>query len=157
MMKAKGTVLVPTIAVIDRHIGAANRMNAFTAEERKRVDAFLEGIQQEIQMAKSLGVKIAAGFDAGSAAAQGKNATELEAMVKRGLTPLEAIQAATVSAAELLDWNDDIGVLEPGHYADVIAVDGNPLADITVLQRVKWVMKGGTVVKAATETAPAER
>ena len=157
MMKAKGTVLVPTIAVIDRHIEAANKKNAFTAEERKRVDAFLEGIQQEIQMAKSLGVKIAAGFDAGSAAAQGKNATELEAMVKRGLTPLEAIQAATISAAELLDWKEDIGVLEPGHYADVIAVDGNPLTDITVLQQVKWVMKGGTVVKTATETAPAER
>ena len=108
-------------------------------------------------MAKSLGVKIAAGFDPGSARAQGKNATELEAMVKRGLTSLEAIQAATINAAELLNWKEDIGVLEPGHYADVIAVDGNPLADITVLQQVKWVMKGGTVVKGATETAAAER
>jgi imidazolonepropionase-like amidohydrolase len=157
LMKANGTFLVPTIAVIDRHIEAANKKSAFTPEQRQRVDALLEGIQQEIQMAKSLGVKIAAGFDPGSAQAQGKNATELEAMVKRGLTPLEAIQAATINAAELLNWKEDIGVLEPGHCADVIAVDGNPLADITVLQQVKWVMKGGTVVKGATETVWAER
>ena len=153
MMKAKGTFLVPTIAGIDHSIEAANKKNAFTPEERKRVDAFLEGIQQEVQMAKSLGVKIAAGFDAASAEDQGKNATELEALVKRGLTPLEAIQAATINAAELLNWQEDIAVLEPGRYADMIAVDGNPLADVTVLQRVKWVMKGGTVVNRAPDTA----
>jgi imidazolonepropionase-like amidohydrolase len=68
-------------------------------------------------------------------------------MVKRGLTPLEVIQAATINAAELLNWQDKVGALELGHYADLIAVDGDPLADITVLQHVKFVMKGGTVVK----------
>ena len=68
-------------------------------------------------------------------------------MTKRGLTPLEAIQASTINAAELLSWQDKVGALEAGHYGDVIAVDGDPLKDITVLQRVKFVMKGGEVVK----------
>jgi imidazolonepropionase-like amidohydrolase len=102
-----------------------------------------------VQTAKRLGVKMAAGFDAASAEDQGLNATELAAMVKRGLAPLEVIQAATINAAELLGWPDKVGALEPGHYADLIAVDGDPLADITVLQHVKLVMKGGVVVKDA--------
>ena len=152
MMKAKGTFLVPTIGGIDIDLEAENKKNPFTPEQRKHVDAFLEGIHQEIQMAKSLGVKIAAGFDPASAGTQGKNAAELEAMVKRGLTPLEAIQATTISAAELLSWQDDVGALEASHYADLIAVEGDPLADIAVLQHVKFVMKDGVVVK--DEIAP---
>jgi imidazolonepropionase-like amidohydrolase len=68
-------------------------------------------------------------------------------MTKLGLSPSEAIQASTVNAAELLSWEDKVGALEPALYADVIAVDGDPLTDITELQRVKFVMKGGTVVK----------
>ena len=111
------------------------------------MDDFHAGIHDSVQTAKSLGVKIAAGFDPAEAEAHGKNATELEAMVKRGMTPLEAIQAATVNAAELLGWQDRVGALEAEHYADVIAVEGDPLADITVLQHVKFVMKGGVVVK----------
>jgi imidazolonepropionase-like amidohydrolase len=147
MMKAKGTFLVPTIGVIDMDLDAENKKHPFTPEQRNHVDAFLEGIHQEIQMAQSLGVKIAAGFDPAGPDTHGKNVTELEAMVKRGLTPLEAIQAATINAAELLSWQDSVGALEPGDYADVIAVDGDPLSDITTLQHVKFVMKGGTVVK----------
>ena len=98
-------------------------------------------------MAKNLGVKMAAGFDAAGPAGQGKNANELVALTKRGLTPLEAIQAATVNAAELLSWQDKVGALEPTLYADAIAVDSDPMADITELERVKFVMKGGAVVK----------
>lgn len=150
MMKAKGTFLVPTIGVIDIDLEAENERHPFSPEQRKNVDAFLEGIHQEMQMAKSLGVKIAAGFDPASPETHGRNATELEAMVKRGLTPLEAIQAATINAAELLSWQDNVGALEVGHYADMIAVDGDPLSDITTLQHVKFVMKGGTVVKDPT-------
>ena len=121
--------------------------NEFTPERQKYIDAVLQGIQEEIRTAKSLGVKIAAGFDASEIGRHGKNAAELAAMVKRGLTPLEAIQATTINAAELMSWQDRVGALEPGHYADLIAVDGDPLKDITVLQHVKFVMKGGTVVK----------
>jgi imidazolonepropionase-like amidohydrolase len=146
MMKAKGTFLVPTVGVIDAHFDRTKN-DPMTPERRARREAFLQGIQDAIQTARGLGVKIAAGFDPDSAEAHGKNATELAAMVRRGLTPLEVIQAATVNAAELLSWQDQVGALEPGHYADLIGVEGDPLADITVLQRVKFVMKGGVVVK----------
>jgi imidazolonepropionase-like amidohydrolase len=150
MMKAKGTFLVPTIGVVDLDL-EAEKNKPMSPEQRKRLDAFLQGIQQEVQIAKSLGVKIAAGFDPASPETHGKNAAELEAMTKRGLTPLEAIQAATINAAELLTWPDKVGALDPGHFADVIAVDGDPLKDITLLQHVRWVMKGGAVVKDGME------
>jgi imidazolonepropionase-like amidohydrolase len=143
LMKAHGTFFVPTTAVLDMN----RKSDSMTAEENRNMDKFLEGIQQELQIAKSLGVKIGSGFDSSSADSQGKNALELYALTRRGLTPLEAIQAATITAAELLSWQDKVGAVEPGHYADIIAVDGDPLADITVLQHVKFVMKGGIVVK----------
>jgi imidazolonepropionase-like amidohydrolase len=69
--------------------------------------------------------------------------------VELGLPPIEAIRAATINAADLMGWQDRVGALEPGKLADLIAVDGDPLADITVLQNVKFVMKGGAVVKDA--------
>ena len=90
---------------------------------------------------------MAAGFDASGPAGQGKNANELVALTKHGLTPWEAIQAATANAAELLSWQDKVGALEPTLYADAIAVEGDPLTDIRELERVKFVMKGGAVVK----------
>jgi len=146
LMKTKATFLVPTVggsyASFERH-----KNDVVTPEIKQRRERVFAGIQDEIHMAKSLGVKMAAGFDASGPAGQGKNANELLGMTKFGLSPLEAIQAATVNAAELLSWEDKVGALEPALYADVIAVDGDPLADITELQRVKFVMKGGTVVR----------
>jgi imidazolonepropionase-like amidohydrolase len=71
----------------------------------------------------------------------------LVALTKRGMPPLEAIRAATVNATELLGWQDRVGAVEAGKYADLIAVEGDPLIDITILQQVKFVMKGGTTVK----------
>jgi imidazolonepropionase-like amidohydrolase len=68
-------------------------------------------------------------------------------MVKLGLTPLQAIQAATVNAADLLGWSDKTGILAAGKWADIVAVDGDPLQDVTTLEHVKFVMKGGEVVK----------
>jgi len=68
-------------------------------------------------------------------------------MVKLGLTPLEAIQAATVNAADLLGWSGRVGSLEPGAWADIIAIDGDPLKDVTTLERVKFVMKSGEVIR----------
>jgi imidazolonepropionase-like amidohydrolase len=67
--------------------------------------------------------------------------------VKLGMTPLAAIQTATVNNADLLGWTDKVGTVEVGKFADLIAVDGDPLADVTTLERVKFVMKGGDVVK----------
>ena len=68
-------------------------------------------------------------------------------MVKLGLGPLQAIQAATVNDADLLGWSDKVGTIEPGKWADIIAVDGDPVKDVTTLEHVKFVMKGGEVVK----------
>jgi imidazolonepropionase-like amidohydrolase len=68
-------------------------------------------------------------------------------MVRWGTTPMQAIQAATVNAADLIGWADRVGALEPGKFADVIAVVGDPLQDVTVLEHVVFVMKGGQVVK----------
>ena len=146
MIKEKGIFLVPTVGGIDDFMEEHKNVQV-TPEQRQRRDKFLQGIQQEIQQAMSLGVKIASGFDATSAGDQGKNAHEVAALVKHGLPTAEAIRAATVNAAELLGWQDRVGALEAGKYADLIAVEGDPLVDVTVLQRVKFVMKGGTVVK----------
>jgi imidazolonepropionase-like amidohydrolase len=146
MMKAKETFLVPTVGVMDA-IAEKHRNDPATPEERKEQEAFLQGIQRAVQQAMSLGVKIASGFDAGNPDRQGKNANELVALTKRGMPPLEAIRAATVNAAELLSWQDRVGALEAGKYADLIAVEGDPLTDVTVLQQVKFVMKGGKVVQ----------
>jgi imidazolonepropionase-like amidohydrolase len=68
-------------------------------------------------------------------------------MVKLGLSPLQSIQAATVNAADLLGWSDRVGTLEAGKLADVIAVDGDPVADVRALENVRFVMKGGDVIK----------
>jgi len=146
LMKARGTFLVPTLGVIDAWV-EKHKNDPFTPEQRKRGEEEAQKIQEAVRTAKSLGVKIAAGFDPASPDTQGKNATELAAMTRRGLTSLEAIQAATINAGELLGWQDNVGALEPGHYADIIAVDGDPLKDITLLQHVKFVMKGGAVIK----------
>jgi imidazolonepropionase-like amidohydrolase len=76
----------------------------------------------------------------------GRNARQFAHMVRWGMTPMEAIQAATVRAADLLAWSDRVGEVAPGRYADLIAVDGDPLQDVTLLERVSFVMKGGLVV-----------
>ena len=94
-----------------------------------------------------MSVKIANGFDPSSADAHGKNSREIIAMTRLGLPPLEAIRAATTNAAELMGWQDKIGSIEPGKYADIIAVSGDPIADIGELEHVKFVMKGGTIAK----------
>jgi imidazolonepropionase-like amidohydrolase len=148
MMKAHGTFLVPTVGVIDALV-ELHKNDPITPEQRQRREAFLQSIQQSVKQAMSLGVKIASGFDASAPERQGRNADELVALTKRGMPPLEVIRAATVNAAELMGWQENIGAIEVGKYADLIAVEGNPLTDIAVLQQVKFVMKGGTIVKDA--------
>ncbi|MGB6308199.1 MAG: amidohydrolase family protein [Steroidobacteraceae bacterium] len=140
-MKAKGVYLVPTMSGMDASVAAhPERWSSPTAQ------AQLEAKRQSMQLAKLLGVKIADGSDAESARGHGSNARELESMVRRGFTPLQAIRAATISAADLIG-TDEVGILEVGRYADLIAVQGDPLDDITVLQRVAFIMKGGQVVR----------
>jgi imidazolonepropionase-like amidohydrolase len=147
MINEKRIFLVPTVGVIDE---AVEKKGAPTTPElHQRMDTLLRGIEQQVKEAMSLGVKMASGFDASEAGLHGKNAEELVGLVRRGLSPADAIRAATVNAAELLGWQDRVGAVEAGKFADLIAVNGDPLADITVLLQVKFVMKEGTVVKDA--------
>jgi len=93
-------------------------------------------------------VKIAFGTDAGGFAWDAVNeAKEFSYMTKFGMTPIQAIDAATRNAAQLLDMESQIGTIETGKFADIIAVPGNPLNDITVMEKVSFVMKDGVVVK----------
>jgi imidazolonepropionase-like amidohydrolase len=104
---------------------------------------------ESLERARKAGVKIAAGTDAGFVVNHGQNAAELELLVKAGLTPMEAIVAGTAVSADAVDMADTVGTLQPGKYADLIVVDGDPLQDIRLLQRhecIKTVVKGGEVV-----------
>jgi imidazolonepropionase-like amidohydrolase len=93
-----------------------------------------------------LGVKIAFGSDAG-VFRHGTQAKEFKLYTDLGMTPMQAIQSATRSGAELMGWSGKVGIVAPGSYADMIAVRGDPTRDITELERVRWVMKGGRVHK----------
>jgi imidazolonepropionase-like amidohydrolase len=116
---------------------------------RNYCEKTLQRARENIAIARELGVKIANGFDPASAESHGKNADEIVTAVELGLPPIEAIRAATANAADLMGWQDRVGAIDPGKFADMIAVDGDPLLDISVLQNVKFVMKGGAVVKDA--------
>jgi imidazolonepropionase-like amidohydrolase len=146
MMKAKGIFLVPTVGLAYA-LSDPQRRDELSPKQRQRREAYRQQMQQVIQLAEDLGVPIASGFDAESPQTQGKNANELVALTVVGMTPLQAIRAATVNASELIGWQDRIGAIEAGKLADLIAVDGDPFSDIKTLERVKFVMKGGKVVK----------
>jgi imidazolonepropionase-like amidohydrolase len=142
MMKEKGVYWVPTMGHYFYRVDQVKSPGA-----HKYMEGVLDRARQNIPIARELGVKIANGFDPSSAESHGQNAHEIIAMTKLGLTPQEAITAATATSAELMGWQDKVGSIEPGKYADVIAVAGDPLADITELERVAFVMKGGEVIK----------
>jgi imidazolonepropionase-like amidohydrolase len=146
LMKEKGIFLVPTVGVVNESI-EEHKNDAITEERRQRREAFLQRIRQMIQTAMSLNVKMATGFDASSERRHGRNAQELISLVRLGMPPLQVIRAATVNGAELMGLQESVGTLEAGRYADLVAVHGDPLADITVLAHVDVVMKGGIIVK----------
>lgn len=102
--------------------------------------------RENFRKAFQAGAKIAYGTDSG-VYPHGDNARQFAKMVEWGMKPLDAIQAATMNAANLLGWSDKVGSVEKGHYADLIAVDGDPLSDVKTLERVKFVMKGGSVAR----------
>jgi imidazolonepropionase-like amidohydrolase len=144
-MKKNGTYLVPTLYLGDWFLANAekNHVPDFYLVKAKAV---MPVARQNIAYAFASGVKVAFGTDA-AVYPHGLNAHEFAVMVKLGLTPLQAIQAATVNAADLLGWSGKVGSLEPGTWADIVAVEGDPLKDVTTLERVKFVMKGGEVVR----------
>ena len=157
IMKEHGTYLVPDI-ITDVYIlehGAEQKLPPKIIEKERS----LRG-QQDANWSRALkaGVKLAFGTDAG-VYPHGQNARQFALLVKHlGLSPLDAIRMATTNAADLLTWAARVGRVAPGFYADLIAVSGDPLADVSELERVRWVMKGGMVYKddhaSATATKP---
>jgi len=144
-LKKNGTYLVPTLYLVDWQRDNAAKANLPDYATRK-MEMVSEMGQANAKKAFAAGVKIGFGTDA-AVYPHGLNAHEFAVYVRLGMTPLEAIRTATVNDADLLGWSDKIGTIEAGKFADIIAVDGDPLADVTTLERVKFVMKGGEVVK----------
>jgi imidazolonepropionase-like amidohydrolase len=153
LMKKHGTYLVPTLLVAQTVFKMAQEhpeeLNPSTVEKALRVAPM---VKQNLRAAYAAGVKIAFGTDTFGISPHGDNAKEFPLMVESGMTPADAILAATQSAADLIGDPADIGSLQAGRYADVIAVAQDPLKDVTELQRVQFVMKGGVVYKAAGKT-----
>jgi imidazolonepropionase-like amidohydrolase len=144
-LKKNGTYLVPTLYLIDwqRENAAKANLPDYT---RHKMQVVSEAAKTNAKKAIEAGVKIGLGTDA-AVYPHGLNAHELAVYVSLGMTPLQAIQTATINDADLLGWSDKIGTLEAGKWADIIAVDGDPLQDVSTLEHVKFVMKGGAVVK----------
>jgi imidazolonepropionase-like amidohydrolase len=145
LLKEKGIYLVPDIYTDEYILAEADTIGL----PQKLVEKEKELRKNQLtnwKRAIAAGVKLAFGTDAG-VYPHGQNAKQFHSLLALGLTPLQVIQMATTNAADLLGWSDRVGSLQPGRYADLIAVDGDPLQDVTELERVRFVMKGGVVVK----------
>ncbi|MFN7390229.1 amidohydrolase family protein [Brevundimonas sp.] len=147
LFRDSGAYYVPTLSTVN---GYRERLaadpNAYSAEVLPKILWRIEVTGDSLERAVPGGVRIAFGTDAG-VSMHGRNADEFELMVQHGMTPMSAIQAATVNAADLLGLGEELGTLEPGRRADIIAVDGDPLSDVTVLKDVDFVMRDGRVYK----------
>lgn len=142
-MKAHGTYLVPTSYLYDWY-KENGHLPALYAQKMKDTTAVARANHKR---AIAAGVKVAMGTDS-AVYPHGLNAHEIEVYVRDyGMTPLAALQTATLNAADLMGWTDRVGALEPGKWADVIAVKGDPLQDVRTLQHVSFVMKSGVVYK----------
>ncbi len=146
LFRQHDTFLVPTLSVQDR---IAEEVDTATGAARLRMLDFIRHHPANVGKAYAAGVKIALGTDAG-VVPHGRNARELDWLVEVGMTNVDALRAATTHAAQLLGLEDDIGALEPGKSADLIAVEGNPLEDLTVLHDVSFVMKSGRVLSTGS-------
>jgi imidazolonepropionase-like amidohydrolase len=144
-LKKNGTYLVPTLFITEYMQQNLDRSDVpeYSKQKMRSIDT---AAQQNVKKAFDAGVKVAFGTDA-AVYPHGLNAGEFHVYVKLGMTPLAAIQTATINAADLLGWTKQVGTLEPGKWADMIAVDGDPTKDVTTLEHVKFVMKGGAVYK----------
>ena len=157
-LKKNGTWYVPTLYVVEPIIAPGNALN-IPEESLAKARVVQQQMRRAFRAALKAGVRIAFGSDAG-VFQHGHQGREFKIYVDEGMTPMQAIRTATGDAAEVLGWERTVGTVERGRFADLIAVPGDPLRDITELERVRWVMKGGTVVKdelrspgAARETA----
>jgi len=147
VLKKNGTWYVPTLYVVEPILAAGNPLKVREESLNKAREVRVH-MRAAFRSAMRNGVKIAFGTDAG-VFPHGDQVHEFKIYVDEGMTPMQAIQTATLSGAELIGWPGKVGVVAPGAWADLVAVSGDPLKDITELERVKWVMKGGTVWKDA--------
>jgi len=141
LMRAKRIYAVPTFTVSAYFADHADSPELAAVERR-----FLEYHAAQFKKQLAAGVPMAVGSDVGPFP-HGTQAREIELMVQYGMSPLEALQADLLNGADLLDWKGKIGTLKTGAYADVIAVPGNPLSDVSAVTRVTFVMKGGTIYR----------
>jgi imidazolonepropionase-like amidohydrolase len=141
LMRERHIPAVPTFAIFDyfAHHAASP---AVAAREQALLDYQIREFKRQV----AAGIPFAVGSDVGPFP-HGTQAVELELMVRYGMKPLAVLQADLIEGAGLLGWEGQIGELKPGYFADIIAVPGNPLDDITAVQRVSFVMKGGAVVR----------
>ena len=145
LLKEHNTYLVPTSYPLFWFEEHAPQMN-LPPWVKEKVAIIIPAAKKNMAKAFHSGVRVALGTDAG-VYPHGENGGEFWSMVELGLTPTQALQAGTVNAAELLGWSDRIGSITKGKLADIVAVTGNPLADVRLLQHVQFVMKNGTVYK----------
>jgi len=144
VLKKNGTWYVPTLYVVEPILAEGNPLH-IPEENLAKAREVRQHMRGAFRAALRNGVKIAFGSDAG-VFPHGDQVREFKIYVAEGMSPMAAIRTATSAAAEMIGW-EKVGAVEPGRYADLVAVSGDPLADITELERVKWVMKGGRVVK----------
>jgi len=146
LMRKNGTWYVPTISA-GKWVGELAEVDGkLPAVVRPKAAAVGPQIQRTFAKAYKSGVKIAFGTDSG-VSPHGLNAREFTYMVEAGMPPMEAIQSATINAATLLGKQEDLGSIEVGKLADIVAVEGDPLQDISILESISFVMKGGEVVR----------
>jgi len=142
IMKAKGIPAVPTFTIFEYFM---NESEAGARRERPMFEYKVKEFKKQI----AAGIPFAVGSDVGPFP-HGTQARELELMVRYGMKPLAVLQADMINGAKLLGWGGQIGELKPGYFADIVAVPGSPLEDITVVEHVSFVMKGGAVVRMPT-------
>jgi len=149
LMKQHGTWLVADIYNGD-YTDSVGRLQQWPADIMRKNAETTETQRVGFRKAVAAGIHIAYGTDSG-VYPHGMNAAQLPYMVKYGMTPMQAIQSATIRAAQLMQWEDRVGSIAPGKYADIIAVDGDALADLHSFMKVGFVMKGGVVYKGPAE------
>lgn len=146
LARERGTYLAMDIYNDDYILGEGEKAG-FLPESLEKERQIGQLQRDNFRKAHQGGARMAFGSDAG-VYPHGDNAKQFFYMVKYGMTPIQSIQAATVNAADLMGWKDKVGSISAGKFADIVAIDGDPLADVTLLTKIKFVMKGGSVIKS---------
>lgn len=155
LFKRSGAWYVPTLSTVNGYIERIqNNPDSYSPAVRAKIEWRIGITGKALEKAHKAGIKVAFGTDAG-VSLHGRNADEFELMVKYGMSPAQAIAAATLNAAELLGLAEQTGSIESGKFADLIAVSADPLVEVTTLKTVRWVMKEGVVYKDQVAAADA--